>query len=130
MANWGIYKAKELLTQVSRKYGITAIFFDGRGGPPARGGGKTHQFYASLGSTIEDKEVQLTIQGQTISSNFGTLESSQYNLEQLISSGISNRLTDTKKSLSPDDRIVMNNLAEISYQTYQNFKVILCLSHI
>ena len=54
-----------------------SIFFDGRGGPPARGGGKTHQFYASLGPTIEAKEVQLTIQGQTVSSNFGTLDSSK-----------------------------------------------------
>ena len=63
MANWAIYKAKELLTAMSRKYDITVIFFDGRGGPPARGGGKTHNFYASLGPTIEDKEVQLTIQG-------------------------------------------------------------------
>ncbi|MBD0831467.1 phosphoenolpyruvate carboxylase [Aestuariibaculum sediminum] len=121
MANWGIYKAKELLTEMSRKYDITAIFFDGRGGPPARGGGKTHQFYSSLGPTIEDKEVQLTIQGQTISSNFGTLDSSQYNLEQLISSGIKNRLTD-KNKLSDEDRIVMNDLAETSYQTYKEFK--------
>ncbi|MBD0836566.1 phosphoenolpyruvate carboxylase [Aestuariibaculum suncheonense] len=121
MANWGIYKAKELLTEMSRKYDITAIFFDGRGGPPARGGGKTHQFYSSLGPTIEDKEVQLTIQGQTISSNFGTLDSSQYNLEQLISSGIKNRLTD-KNKLSDDDRIVMNDLAETSYQVYKDFK--------
>ena len=122
MANWAIFKAKEQLTEVSKKYNINVIFFDGRGGPPARGGGKTHQFYASLGPTIEDKEVQLTIQGQTISSNFGTLDSSQYNLEQLISSGISNRLTNTKQSLSQDDRMVMNNLAEISYKAYQNFK--------
>ena len=122
MANWGIFKAKELLTRVSRKHGITAIFFDGRGGPPARGGGKTHQFYASLGPTIEDKEVQLTVQGQTISSNFGTLESSQYNLEQLISSGISNRIDDTKEALSKKDIHIMNDLAETSYKAYQNFK--------
>lgn len=121
MANWGIYKAKELLTEMSRKYDVTAIFFDGRGGPPARGGGKTHQFYSSLGPTIEDKEVQLTIQGQTISSNFGTLDSSQYNLEQLISSGIKNRLTE-KNMLSDEDRIVMNDLAETSYQVYKDFK--------
>ena len=60
--------------------------FDGRGGPPSRGGGNTHQFYSSLGSFIESDEIQLTIQGQTISSNFGTFESSQYNLEQLLSS--------------------------------------------
>ena len=122
MANWGIYKAKERLTEVSRKHGITVIFFDGRGGPPARGGGKTHQFYASLGPTIEDKEVQLTIQGQTISSNFGTLDSSQYNLEQLISSGILNRLNDTNYAMSPENREVMDDLAKRSYKTYVDFK--------
>lgn len=122
MANWGIYKAKELLTAMSRKYDITAIFFDGRGGPPARGGGKTHQFYASLGPTIEDKEVQLTIQGQTISSNFGTHDSSQYNLEQLISSGMFNRIGKDKLAMSDEDRTVMNDLAETSYQAYKNFK--------
>ena len=122
MANWGIYKAKELLTEMSRKYDITAIFFDGRGGPPARGGGKTHQFYASLGPTIEDKEVQLTIQGQTISSNFGTLDSSQYNLEQLISSGMFNRIGKDKLALSEADRIVLNDLAETSYVAYKDFK--------
>ena len=47
-ANWSILKAKESLTRVSRKFGIKVLFFDGRGGPPARGGGNTHQFYLSL----------------------------------------------------------------------------------
>ena len=122
MANWAIFKAKERLTKVSRKHKVTALFFDGRGGPPARGGGKTHQFYASLGSSIEDKEIQLTVQGQTISSNFGTLDSSQYNLEQLISAGIFNRLNDTKLKMSSDDKKVMDNLAELSYQAYVDFK--------
>lgn len=122
MANWAIFKAKEALTKVSRKYNIGAIFFDGRGGPPARGGGKTHQFYASLGPTIEDKEVQLTIQGQTISSNFGTLESSQYNLEQLISSGIFNRIGDDKIAMYQEDIAVMDDLAKTSYKAYKDFK--------
>ncbi len=122
MANWAIYKAKENLTEVSRRYGIKVIFFDGRGGPPARGGGKTHNFYASLGPTIEDEEVQLTIQGQTISSNFGTLDSSQYNLEQLISSGIYNSISDADLSMLPENRIVMNDLAERSYKAYSDFK--------
>jgi phosphoenolpyruvate carboxylase len=122
MANWGIFKAKEQLTSMSRKYGVTVLFFDGRGGPPARGGGKTHQFYASLGPTIEDKEVQLTIQGQTISSNFGTLDSSQYNLEQLISSGILNRLNETNLQMSKNNVKVMDNLAQKSYDAYVSFK--------
>ena len=122
MANWGIFQAKERLTKISKKYGITAIFFDGRGGPPARGGGKTHQFYASLGPTIEAKEVQLTIQGQTISSNFGTQDSSQYNLEQLISSGILNRLNETNLKMTRENVKVMDNLAKISHKAYSDFK--------
>jgi phosphoenolpyruvate carboxylase len=122
MANWAIYKAKENLTTVSRQYGIKVIFFDGRGGPPARGGGKTHNFYASLGPTIEDEEVQLTIQGQTISSNFGTLESSQYNLEQLISSGIDNSISDKDLSMNSENRAVMTDLSDRSYKAYSDFK--------
>ncbi len=121
MANWAIFKAKERLTEVSRKYDVTVIFFDGRGGPPARGGGKTHQFYASLGPTIESKQIQLTIQGQTISSNFGTIESSKYNLEQLISSGVDNRLGNNLP-MSKTDRKIMDKLASLSYQAYQDFK--------
>ena len=122
MANWAIFKAKEAMTEMSRKYNIDVIFFDGRGGPPARGGGKTHQFYASLGPTIEDKEIQLTIQGQTISSNFGTLASSQYNMEQLISSGISNSLNDKNLEMSKVNKTLMDDLAQISYQAYVAFK--------
>jgi phosphoenolpyruvate carboxylase len=121
MANWGIFKAKEALTKVSREFGIDVIFFDGRGGPPARGGGKTHKFYASLGPTIEDKEIQLTIQGQTISSNFGTLNSSQYNLEQLLSSGIKNDIF-TKDQLNDSHRELIEDLATTSYKTYVDFK--------
>ncbi|RAV28815.1 phosphoenolpyruvate carboxylase [Sinomicrobium soli] len=123
MANWSIYKAKEILTEVSRKYGIKVVFFDGRGGPPARGGGKTHQFYASLGPTIENEEVQLTVQGQTISSNFGTLDSCQYNLEQLISSGVANDVFDeAQNKLQKEDKKTMQELADISYQAYVDFK--------
>ncbi|MCF6222395.1 MAG: phosphoenolpyruvate carboxylase [Flavobacteriaceae bacterium] len=123
MANWSIFMAKEKLTKISRKYNIKVIFFDGRGGPPARGGGKTHQFYASLGPSIENDEVQLTIQGQTISSNFGTIKSSQYNLEQLISSGVTNEFFDSAKNkLSEEQKFIMNDVAEISYKAYCDFK--------
>ncbi|WP_106793920.1 phosphoenolpyruvate carboxylase [Aquimarina sp. Aq78] len=123
MANWGIFKAKEALTEVSRKYDVKVVFFDGRGGPPARGGGNTNQFYASLGPTIEDEEIQLTVQGQTISSNFGTLDSCQYNLEQLLGAGVENELTSNEGNLfSVKNKQTMQELADISYQTYVDFK--------
>ena len=124
MANWGIYKAKEELSEVSREFGIKVIFFDGRGGPPARGGGKTSKFYASLGPKIENQEIQLTIQGQTISSNFGNLDSSQYNMEQLLGAGITNAIFNDPKNgaMKDEDREVMIDLANTSYKAYVDFK--------
>ena len=123
MANWGIYKAKQTITAISRKYGIKVIFFDGRGGPPARGGGKTHKFYASLGSEIENQEIQLTVQGQTISSNFGTPESCRYNLENLLSAGASNQIFNrNNNNLSQSDIEIIDELSEIGYQKYLSFK--------
>ena len=121
-ANWSILKAKESLTKVSRKFGIKVLFFDGRGGPPARGGGNTHQFYSSLGDFIESDEIQLTVQGQTISSNFGTIKSSQYNMEQLISSGIKNRILSNSEVFNKKNRKTIEKLSSISYNSYKDFK--------
>ena len=122
-ANWSIYKAKETLTAVSRKNKIIVKFFDGRGGPPSRGGGKTNQFYASMGNQIENEEIQLTVQGQTITSNFGTIQSAQYNLEQLLTAGVSNELfADSKLQISSKDRALLEELGNISYQAYQQLK--------
>jgi len=123
MANWSIYKAKEDLSNLASEFGIRVAFFDGRGGPPARGGGNTHEFYASMGDTIQNDDIQLTIQGQTISSNFGTLDSSQFNLEQLLSSGIESQVFNPgKNNLSDFDRSTLDEIANISYETYQDFK--------
>jgi phosphoenolpyruvate carboxylase len=123
MANWSIYKAKEELTAMSRKYGIKALFFDGRGGPPARGGGKTHKFYASLGPKIENSEIQITVQGQTISSNFGTLDSCRYNLENLLSAGATNQVFNKQKNLLLDsEKEILDQLAQLGYEKYLNFK--------
>ena len=123
MANWSIYKAKESLTSISAKYGIDVVFFDGRGGPPARGGGKTHKFYASMGKNISNKEIQLTIQGQTVSSNFGTIDSAQFNIEQLLNAGISNDVfAENDKILSKEEEELIGELAEEGLKSYNELK--------
>nr|AUN35601.1 phosphoenolpyruvate carboxylase [uncultured bacterium] len=123
MGNWSIYKAKEELTAISKESNIDVVFFDGRGGPPARGGGKTNRFYASMGKNISQKEIQLTIQGQTVSSNFGTIASAQYNMEELIHAGISNELfSDKHITLQPEEEALIQELAEISLVSYTTLK--------
>lgn len=123
MANWAIYKAKEQLTAISREYKVDVIFFDGRGGPPSRGGGKTHKFYASMGQNISNEEIQLTVQGQTVSSNFGTIDSAQYNMEQLLNAGVSNDLFPTKYfTLNDKEESLLHELASEGYEAYKELR--------
>lgn len=123
MANWSIYKAKEALSLAARMHDVTVVFFDGRGGPPSRGGGKTHKFYASLGNYISGSEIQLTVQGQTVSSNYGTVDAAQYNMEQLINAGISNQLINQHATiLNEAEETVIRELCSISYDAYSQLK--------
>lgn len=122
-ANWEIYKAKEVLTRLSEQNGIKVVFFDGRGGPPARGGGKTHDFYASQGKTIANNKIELTIQGQTITSIFGNKEQAKYNFEQLLTAGVENDVfKNAKKELTDTQRKLIIELGEISYKKYSDLK--------
>ncbi len=119
-ANWEIYQTKATLTQLSKEKGYQVIFFDGRGGPPARGGGKTHQFYAAQGHEIANDKIQLTIQGQTITSIFGTYEQAAYNVQQLLMAGAKHLQPNSE--FSATDKALMNELADKSYQKYIELK--------
>jgi phosphoenolpyruvate carboxylase len=121
-ANWSIYTTKEILSAVCEGYGIQAIFFDGRGGPPARGGGKTHRFYASHGKKIANHAIQFTIQGQTITSMYGTKAHFKHNCEQLLTAGMSTRLFAKENTISEEDRQVIGKLAQVSFEKYAALK--------
>ncbi len=121
-ANWSIYTTKETLSTVCDEHGIKAIFFDGRGGPPARGGGKTHRFYASHGKNIANHAIQLTIQGQTITSMYGTKAHFKHNCEQLLAAGLSTRLFETQNEISAQDRQLIEKLAQLSFEKYTALK--------
>ncbi len=122
-ANWSIYKSKEDITRVSRRAGVEVNFFDGRGGPPARGGGNTYQFYAALGKTIESNQIQLTVQGQTISSHYGTRQAAEHNLRQLLAAGLENNLLELpEREIEPRQRELLEQLSAISLKHYQRFK--------
>ncbi|MDP2126091.1 MAG: phosphoenolpyruvate carboxylase [Pseudohongiella sp.] len=123
MANWAIYSAKETITSVSRDAGVEVIFFDGRGGPPARGGGDAYLFYAAHGIKIESNQIQLTVQGQTISSHYGIKAAATNNLGQLMTAGLENNLIDrADRELDDLQRNLISDLAERSYARYEAFK--------
>lgn len=121
-ANWSIYKCKQRLSILSKKYGLASAFFDGRGGPPARGGGKTFNFYAARSPEMANSDIQLTIQGQTITSTYGTSEKFAFNAEQMISSGLSSLTSGDKTRISDEDYSLFEELSELSYDKYIQLK--------
>jgi phosphoenolpyruvate carboxylase len=111
------------LTAIARKYGIALAFFDGRGGPPARGGGKTHRFYASMGEEIANEHIQLTIQGQTVSSQYGSVETARFNMEQLINAGIISALHPNRNDLLDNrHKELISLMAEESYKLFMDLR--------
>lgn len=121
-ANWSILKTKETLSKVCKKNGIKAIFFDGRGGPPARGGGKTHRFYAAQTKDVANHEIQLTIQGQTITSTYGTKEQFKHNSEQLLTAGLSNNIFGKELVITAAQRKLIEELSDLSFDKYDALK--------
>ena len=119
MANWSIYKAKVALTAMSNKHGIQLAFFDGRGGPPSRGGGKTHRFYSSMGKEIANDHIQLTVQGQTVSSQYGSADTAEFNIEQLVNAGIVSALnSDNNDMLDEYNKDLISTMAEVSHKAF------------
>jgi phosphoenolpyruvate carboxylase len=122
-ANWSIYRAKVTLTRIARANGISVIFFDGRGGPPGRGGGNNASYYAAHGKDIEDMAIQVTIQGQTVSSTYGTRAAAQFNMERLLTAGLENPLFGTHSAELPEsDMQLLDELAQVAYDTYIQLK--------
>ena len=123
MANWSIYTAKDRLTKLAEEFGVSVVFFDGRGGPPARGGGRTHRFYASMGRNIANDAIEVTIQGQTVSSNFGTKDAAKYNLEQLINAGLHDPILNPREeTLSAEESALAERLAKASFEAYRQLR--------
>ena len=121
-ANWSIFKTKENLSALCMEHGVKALFFDGRGGPPGRGGGKTHRFYAAQSRAISNHEIQLTIQGQTITSKYGTKEQFKHNCEQLLTAGLSRDIIGKENDISEGSRQLIEQLANISLEKYKSLK--------
>ncbi|MDD3266671.1 MAG: phosphoenolpyruvate carboxylase [Burkholderiales bacterium] len=119
MANWSIFRAKKQLSEQAKQQQIEITFFDGRGGPPSRGGGNIYNFYQGMAEEIRAYDIQLTIQGQTISANFGTPDSAVYNFEHLLSAGVSGRLLQHYNCVFDYDKEeLIDELANYSLEAY------------
>ena len=120
-ANSAILQAKLALHNHASRLGIDLVFLDGRGGPASRGGRYTHRYYAAVGGMFPQREVQSTIPGQTISSNFGVVRSAGYNLELMLTAGLEHLLfPEPQSETSEAHNACIAQLSNLSQQAYRS----------
>ncbi len=118
-SKWNLYKAEKALSEVGRKHNIKVFFFHGRGGTISRGGGKYHRFIESKPPNSVNGKIKLTIQGESISQQFGNLLTGTYNLEMLTSGVALHSLPPTRIK---EDDYLLKTLEWLSEKSMQHYK--------
>lgn len=119
-SKWNLYKAEKALSEVGIKNNVNVFFFHGRGGTISRGGGKYHRFIEGKPSGSVNGKMKLTIQGESISQQFGNLLTGTYNLEMLVSGVALHTLPPTKIKEQDYPIKTLEWLSEKSMQHYKN----------
>ncbi len=75
-----------------------------------------------MGKEIANEHIQLTIQGQTISSQYGSNDTASYNIEQLINAGLVSGLAEKERdTLSPAQKGLIDKMAGDSHKAIVRF---------
>jgi phosphoenolpyruvate carboxylase len=83
-AAWALYEAQLELERVGREQGIETMFFHGRGGTTARGGGPLGQAIRAQPPGTVGGRLKVTEQGEVISSRYSLMELAVRNLELMV----------------------------------------------
>ncbi len=122
MANWSLYQAQELISQVARTYGVTLTLFHGRGGTVARGGGPAnHAIRAQPVGSINGR-FRLTEQGETIASRYSNPELAHRHLEQIVHAILlaSGPVIPERAKVPVEWRQALDTMAAAAQRAYRN----------
>jgi phosphoenolpyruvate carboxylase len=83
-AAWALYQAQIELVRIGREHGVETMFFHGRGGTTARGGGPLGQAIRAQPPGTVGGRLRVTEQGEVISSRYCLPELAVRNLELMV----------------------------------------------
>jgi phosphoenolpyruvate carboxylase len=84
-SQWALHVAQERLAAQAAEAGLEQELFNGRGGSPSRGGGRTHQAILAQPRGSLRGSIRITEQGETVSARYGDPELAARSLEQTLS---------------------------------------------
>lgn len=110
-AAWEIHKLQSNLTKLGKKFGIKSVFFHGRGGSVARGGGPIETALMALPRPHLSRTIRITEQGEAINAKFGLPEVAERTME-LYLSGFMESLLSKPEKIEPEWITTMERLAQ------------------
>jgi phosphoenolpyruvate carboxylase len=119
-SRWALQVAQTDLLKAGQDAGVDMLIFHGRGGTPARGGGRTENLVESVPDGAMRGVLRLTEQGEVVNQNYGLRPIAMRTLERTFASVVlATEHAQTAAPVPPDQLEAMQTLASHSFALYR-----------
>jgi phosphoenolpyruvate carboxylase len=120
-SRWALQVAQVQLLDAARATGINLLIFHGRGGTPARGGGRTEHLVESLPSGAMRGVLRLTEQGEVVNQSYSLRPIAMRTLERTFASvALATAQAAQMPPVPPDQIAAMRSIAAHSLEAYRD----------
>jgi phosphoenolpyruvate carboxylase len=119
-SRWALQVAQVQLLDAAHAAGISVSIFHGRGGTPARGGGRTEHLVESVPSGAIRGVLRLTEQGEVVNQNYGLRPIAMRTLERTFAAvALATAHAAESPPIAPDQIAAMRTIAVDSFKAYR-----------
>ena len=123
-SQWELYRAQRELLACAQEFGITVMFFHGRGGTIGRGGGPTRDAVLAQPAASVKGHLKLTEQGEVISDHYGNPSIAASQIELFLTSVTEATLLHAQPIHDAETNsrwsAMMDRISEASYRKYRS----------
>jgi len=120
-SRWALQVAQVQLLDAARVAGIDLLIFHGRGGTPARGGGRTEHLVESLPGGAMRGVLRLTEQGEVVNQSYSLRPIAMRTLERTFASvALATAQAAALPPVAPDQIAAMRSIAAHSLKAYRD----------
>jgi phosphoenolpyruvate carboxylase len=119
-SRWALQLAQTRLLEAAHGAGIRLLMVHGRGGTPARGGGRTEHLVESMPSGAVRGVLRLTEQGEVVNQSYGLRPIAMRTLERTFAAVALATAHGTGSPIAPDQTAAMQSIAAHSLEAYRN----------
>jgi phosphoenolpyruvate carboxylase len=118
-SRWALQTAQVQLLDAARATGTNVLIFHGRGGTPARGGGRTEHLVESLPGGSMRGILRLTEQGEVVNQSYGLRPIAMRTLERTFAAVALATAQATAPPIAPEFIAAMQTIASHSLKAYR-----------